>query len=176
MRNQFGSWSATKVKAKFNYTCACCGATENIQAHDPTGEHKDWRVGIALCGKCHSKGHPDRPANLFTTKVFQPTWPNISARSLAKEIGCHNRTVIRRAKKLGIPSGKPLSDKDKERIASLNYGSWPRYTKIKAHRVDCVRCGHHWITRQHRPLMCPKCKSLSWDRPKRAYRGGNIIY
>jgi len=51
------------------------------------------------------------------SKIHQPYWPNISARSLAKEIKCHSRTIVRTAKKLGIPMGIPLSDEDKTRIA-----------------------------------------------------------
>ena len=128
-QDQFSKWNATKVKAKYDYTCAQCGSTENIQAHDPTGQHKDWRLGIALCGECHSLEHPNTPKNLFLTKAHQPYWPNISARTLAKKIGCHNRTVIRRAKKLGIPMGKPLSPKDKALIVNLGINASP--SKVK---------------------------------------------
>lgn len=29
------------------------------------------------------------------------------------------------------------------------------------------RCGHEWVARQaERPLVCPKCKSPRWDKPK----------
>jgi predicted Zn-ribbon and HTH transcriptional regulator len=30
------------------------------------------------------------------------------------------------------------------------------------------RCGHEWVPRTpgERPLVCPKCKSPRWDRPK----------
>lgn len=117
-RARFSRWHSAMVKAKYDYTCAKCGSTENIQAHDPTGTHKNWRVGIALCGDCHSKEHPDVPRTLFINKNHQPYWPNISARSLAQEIKCHSRTIVRIAKKLGIPTGIPLSDEDKARIVS----------------------------------------------------------
>lgn len=116
-RDTFSRWNAIKVKAKHDFTCAHCTSTENIQAHDPSSEHEDWRAGIALCPDCHSKEHPDVPRQLFLISAYQPTWPNISARALAKEIGCHSRTVIRRAKNLGIPSGEALSDEDRERLS-----------------------------------------------------------
>lgn len=109
---------ATKVKAHYDYLCAECDSDENIQAHDPTEQHKDWTVGIALCGNCHSKKHPDVPRELFLSSSHQSYsyWPNISARALSREIGCHNRTVIRAAKKLKILMGSNLSDIDKQRI------------------------------------------------------------
>ena len=110
-------WNSTKVKAKADFTCARCGSQFNIQAHDPTGEHKDWRVGVSLCGDCHSKKHPDMPHSLFILSGRSSYWRNISARELAKAIGCHNRTVIRRAKKLNIPSGIILSKQDVDRIS-----------------------------------------------------------
>jgi len=56
---------------------------------------------------------------------------------LANEIGCHNRTVIRAAKRLGIPTGKPLSDEDRLRITLsslknvLDYGPRLRYRPPK---------------------------------------------
>lgn len=36
----------------------------------------------------------------------------------------------------------------------------------------CERCGHEWVSRQPdtgaivAPLVCPKCKSPYWNRPK----------
>lgn len=110
IRNQFSKWQSVKVKARFNFTCAECGSTENIQAHDPTKTHSDWYSGIALCGDCHSRKHPNIPKKLFIKKHHQPMWPNISASSLAKKLCCHNRTIIRRAQKLGIPFGMPLTE------------------------------------------------------------------
>jgi predicted Zn-ribbon and HTH transcriptional regulator len=40
--------------------------------------------------------------------------------------------------------------------------------------LSCVcRCGHEWITRNpDRPLVCPKCKSPRWDKPKLYERKG----
>ncbi|MBU2118750.1 MAG: hypothetical protein KJ954_14275 [Alphaproteobacteria bacterium] len=124
-QDQFSRWDSTKVKARANYTCQKCGAMENIQAHDPTKAHTNWQVGIALCGDCHSKEHPDVPTELFSLHVNQSRWPNVSARFLAKEFDCHGATVLRWARKLGIlpplsaswqrrVQTQPLSPKDKE--------------------------------------------------------------
>jgi len=35
------------------------------------------------------------------------------------------------------------------------------------------RCGHEWLARnkEERPRVCPKCKSVNWDRPKRPIGG-----
>lgn len=118
MRNQFSRWNSVKVKARYNYTCAKCGSMNNIQAHDPTETHQNWEDGIALCGKCHSKEHPNVPQQLFLASAHQPMWPNISARTLAKELQCHSRTIIRRARKLNIPFGIPLNEENKLRLAN----------------------------------------------------------
>lgn len=178
-RNEFSRWEAVKVKAKYDFTCAKCGSMENIQAHDPTKKHSDWRVGIALCGDCHSKEHPDRPKGLFAKKSYQPAWHNISARSLAKEIGCHSRTVFRHAKKLGIPFGQPLSDENRQRlIRSCPPGG---ATIVKATKSGikiipvflCLRCEHFWRSKQERPRICPKCKSKLWYKAKKKRGQGN---
>jgi rubrerythrin len=32
----------------------------------------------------------------------------------------------------------------------------------------CERCGHDWVPRSElTPKICPSCKSVYWDRPKR---------
>ncbi len=33
----------------------------------------------------------------------------------------------------------------------------------------CERCEHEWVPRdfEREPLVCPKCKSAYWDRPRR---------
>jgi hypothetical protein len=37
----------------------------------------------------------------------------------------------------------------------------------------CERCGHDWIPRgEFEPKICPKCKSIYWDRPKRRQQAG----
>lgn len=115
-QDQFSRWNASKVKARAEYTCQRCGSTENIQAHDPSGKHTDWRVGKALCGDCHWKEHPEKPPGLFAPSTHQPYWPNLSARSLARQFGCHNRTIIRAARRLSIPMGQALNEEDRERL------------------------------------------------------------
>lgn len=33
----------------------------------------------------------------------------------------------------------------------------------------CERCGHEWIARlKFHPIICPKCKSPYWDKPKKS--------
>ena len=38
------------------------------------------------------------------------------------------------------------------------------------------RCGHEWVpmdlNQVERPKMCPKCKTVNWDRPKRPAKKG----
>ena len=37
---------------------------------------------------------------------------------------------------------------------------------VRVSALKCSRCGHVWLQRgADRPLLCPKCKSLRWDRP-----------
>ena len=39
--------------------------------------------------------------------------------------------------------------------------------KITVWECKCERCGHNWITRKEElPLICPKCKTPYWDKPK----------
>ena len=35
--------------------------------------------------------------------------------------------------------------------------------------LHCEQCGHDWLPRVagERPGLCPKCKSLRWDKPKK---------
>jgi DNA-directed RNA polymerase subunit RPC12/RpoP len=39
--------------------------------------------------------------------------------------------------------------------------------KIKIDGYKCMKCGHEWVSRNKRydPVICPKCKSLYWNRP-----------
>ncbi len=41
---------------------------------------------------------------------------------------------------------------------------------------ECQRCGWRWYThlerfKGNRPRVCPKCKSVYWDRPRRESQG-----
>jgi DNA-directed RNA polymerase subunit RPC12/RpoP len=187
IRNQFSKWHSVKVKARYNYTCAKCGSTENIQAHDPTKQHNDWYVGIALCGDCHSNEHPEVPKGLFGKKEHQPYWTNVSARTLSKEIGCHSRTIIRRSRKLNIPMGKPLSENDRKLIKDSflcrtdvpkelvdthdnEPTSFDKTGKPRIPEFLCLRCGHLWIPRRDIPKKCPRCNSPYWNKMRKAYR------
>ena len=38
--------------------------------------------------------------------------------------------------------------------------------KLKIPKLTCKRCGHIWIPRTDDVRICPRCKSLRWDRPK----------
>lgn len=40
--------------------------------------------------------------------------------------------------------------------------------EVKIKKYICSRCGHKWIPREDKkPVICPKCKSPYWDKPKR---------
>jgi hypothetical protein len=72
------------------------------------------------------------PLELFLNSCHKrrsPYWQNKSAASLAKELGVHPRTVIRRAKKFSIPRGelKPL-DKALIKFKIREYS--PRVPKV----------------------------------------------
>ena len=33
---------------------------------------------------------------------------------------------------------------------------------------QCERCSHKWLPRKkEKPIICPKCKSAYWDKPKK---------
>ena len=113
------------AKSNSYYCCQECGATEYIQAHHQI--LKDDSSIIVLCANCHSLKHPLVPKNFFINKRHQLYWHNKSASSLAKEIGCHPRTIIRRARTLGIPPGQ-ISD---EQIKLLAVWRIPKQKIIK---------------------------------------------
>ena len=114
--DQYSRYDSVKVKARADYRCEICGSDQAVQAHAPDGDHSDWRDGVCLCAGCHAGQHPNVPQSLFFTSAHQPFWPNVSARALAREFGCHSRTLVRLAKRLDVPSGVALSDNDRERI------------------------------------------------------------
>ena len=91
------------AKAKAGWCCEECGSTEFVAAHHQIPG--DDSSIIVLCGKCHSQEHPNVPKQLFFTKAIQQYWVNKSAASIAKLLKVHPRTIIRRARKLGIERG-----------------------------------------------------------------------
>ena len=152
--DNYSKWNSVKVKARADYLCEKCGSDKMVQAHAPNGDHSDWRNGRCLCAECHSKQHPSMPRDLFFSRTNQLYWPNISARALAQEFNCHNRTVIRRAKTLGIKNDLPLSPEDKERLRKIITNRFPNSPKcaecnsqnirhrIKSNSFICDHCGH----------------------------------
>ena len=43
---------------------------------------------------------------------------------------------------------------------------------IKIAKYQCLRCGHSWIPRSPEyPRLCPKCKSVRWDRERKVKNG-----
>jgi len=39
--------------------------------------------------------------------------------------------------------------------------------KIKILKLKCKRCNHEWVPTQEDIRMCPKCKSVNWDKEKK---------
>lgn len=39
--------------------------------------------------------------------------------------------------------------------------------KIEINQLKCQRCGHQWTPRKSDVRMCPKCKSVLWDKPRK---------
>jgi len=47
--------------------------------------------------------------------------------------------------------------------------------KITIEGYECERCGHEWIPRtkiRFNPIICPKCKSPYWNKPRKSNRQG----
>ncbi len=44
------------------------------------------------------------------------------------------------------------------------------YRKIMVYECTCQRCGNVWVPRRkiEQVRMCPKCKSVRWDEPKKS--------
>jgi len=41
-------------------------------------------------------------------------------------------------------------------------------------KVKCKRCGHVWVIRRpEKPRLCPKCKSVYWDIPRKKEKKQN---
>jgi len=38
--------------------------------------------------------------------------------------------------------------------------------RVKIRELICKQCGYKWIPRTSDVRMCPKCKSVNWDRFK----------
>ncbi len=152
-----------RVKSNAKYTCQECGSTEFIQGHHQIP--RDDSTIIPLCADCHSKKHPDVPVRSFFNKSHQPYWENISAASLARQLGKHPRTIYRIAKKLGITKGV-LSDEAKTAIVNgLTHRMYSEPSPVYVFK--CLRCEHEWASRNQRPLRCAKCKTPYWDKPRR---------
>lgn len=46
--------------------------------------------------------------------------------------------------------------------------------RIKIDGFKCLRCGHEWAPRDIavEPVICPKCKSPYWNKPKQKFKKG----
>lgn len=155
--------SAVQVKSNANYTCRQCGSTELVQGH-----HRipgDDSTLIALCAECHSQKHPDVPKALFFSANQQPYWHNKSASSIARELQVHSRTVIRAARRLGVPLGF-LTDEGEQLIKSntplLRFGINVKKRSI-IYTAHCLECGHEWVIYGRRGRSCPQCKGFIWN-------------
>lgn len=168
---------SNKVKSRANYTCQECGSAELVQAHAPNGDHSDWTKGIALCALCHAEEHPGTPKELFLAERSNSLWPNITAASLARELQCPKGSVIRVAVDLGINFEKPLSDRNKKRIA---IGVIPR-PKVKKILNQCTDCGSYHVIKagfgiyrygKAQRIKCQDCGSifLKAERPSEVYK------
>ena len=162
------------MKARAGYRCEICGSDQMVQAHGPSGDHSDWRNGRCLCAGCHADQHPDIPRSLFFTRTHQPCWPNVSARALAVEFGCHNRTVIRAARRLNVPTGEDMSGEDRRRLREAIKGvEAPDEDLCRCRGVSglyiyhCIRCDNDWATRSENPKRCGRCKSSYWFKPRK---------
>ena len=47
--------------------------------------------------------------------------------------------------------------------------------KIKLEGYICERCKHKWVARNKNiPVVCPRCKSAYWDKPRKTKKRGNL--
>lgn len=91
------------VRERDNWTCQKCGSVEYPQAHHIEPGNNNPENGITLCVYCHADEHPEVPRQLFVANAMKAEKEGcISVGALAKELGVHPRTVVRRARGLGI--------------------------------------------------------------------------
>ena len=38
-------------------------------------------------------------------------------------------------------------------------------------KLKCERCGHTWVPRKTEVIICPKCKSPYWNKPRQVEEG-----
>jgi len=56
------------------------------------------------------------------------------------------------------PKNKYIRNKSKSIMAKV---------MISVEGFKCERCGHEWVPRsKEAPVVCPKCHSPYWDKPK----------
>lgn len=41
-------------------------------------------------------------------------------------------------------------------------------------KLICLKCGYAWESRVRHPASCPRCKSYTWDKPRKE-RGFNEV-
>ena len=48
--------------------------------------------------------------------------------------------------------------------------TFPSFKSNRFHAHSCNRCGHKWMSsHEEKPRVCPKCKSVYWDSPRKLY-------
>jgi len=53
-----------------------------------------------------------------------------------------------------------------DKLTHRYYHMWDMNKVIKIGKYHCNKCNHEWIPRQaDYPRICPKCKSVRWDKP-----------
>lgn len=156
--------TAVQIKSNANYTCRQCGSTELVQAHHQIPG--DDSTLIALCAECHSQKHPDIPKALFFSVNHQPYWHNKSASSIARELQVHSRTIVRAARRLGIPPGL-LTDEGEQLIKSntplFRFGINKKRHMASMYTAHCFECGYEWRIYGRRGQNCPQCKGFIWN-------------
>ena len=138
MREKLSSSDKNKIIIRAGRKCTECSLTHHLQVH-----HTSYNpvLLICLCAKCHSRKHLNVPREaFFSNHTNGHYWENSSAISIARQLGCHCRTITRHAQKLGIFSSKEISLEDKKRLVQ---------------DIKCTRRGRKPIYEQY-----------YWRRPK----------